>query len=323
MKLQHLSWSQKSMIALKYIQNRLAGNPLLVTIEMTQYCNARCDFCNCWKTEVSPHLGDYLGMVKTLNPLVLALTGGEPLIRKDLPDIVRQIKQNSRWIYVYTVTNGSLLTEEKAHQLWDAGLDQLSISLNYLGDKQDEERQLEGLYEHIATLVPRLIAGRVDNILFNTVIMEENLDQITAIAKQAYEWGAKVSYSCYTDFKNGNGLHLISPERRPELIRTVEELIVLRSKLRNITNSEYYLRRIPEYFTQGGIRGCKAGKSFVQLTPDGYVRACPDFAPECHYTEYHKHGVDNHGCTKCWYSCRGETEGALTPTRVAELIKWG
>lgn len=320
---QHFSWPQKVMFALKYLHNRIVGSPLLVTIEMTQYCNARCDFCNCWKTEVSPRLGDYLAMVKTLNPVFLALTGGEPLIRKDLPDIIRTIKQHSRWIYVYTVTNGSLLTEDKAHWLWEAGLDQLSISLNYLDHRQDEERKLEGLYTHLSTLIPRLVTGGIDNIVLNTVIMEENLDQIPAIAKQAYEWRVKVSYSCYTDFKNGNARHLIRPERWPELIQTVEELLVLRSTLRNLTNSEYYLRRIPEYFMNGGIKRCQAGKNFVQLTPDGYVRACPDVAPECHYTEYHQHGVDNHGCTKCWYACRGETEGALIPARVVELMQWG
>mgnify|MGYP002037447236 CR=1 FL=1 len=75
------------MIAGRYLQNRLSGHPLLVTIEMTQYCNAGCDFCNCWKTEVSPKLGDYVDMVRTLRPLVLAMTGGEPMIRKDLPQV--------------------------------------------------------------------------------------------------------------------------------------------------------------------------------------------------------------------------------------------
>jgi MoaA/NifB/PqqE/SkfB family radical SAM enzyme len=311
------------MIATRYIQNRITGHPLLVTIEMTQHCNAGCDFCNCWKTELSPPLGDYVDMVRTLRPLVLALTGGEPMIRKDLPKIIREIKKSARWIYIYIVTNGSLLTEEKAEALFDAGLDQMSISINYLDRRLDEERKLEGLYEHIATLVPKLTRQQHRNVLFNTVIMEENLDQIPLIPVQAYEWGAKVSFSCYTDFKNGNGHHLISAEKMPELERVVENLIALRSRLHNITNSEYYLKRIPEYFRMGGIGGCKAGKTFIQLTPDGQVRVCPDFAPEIHYSAYHKHGLDNHGCTKCWYACRGETEGVLTPKRVMELIKWG
>lgn len=311
------------MIAGKYIRNRMMGHPLLVTIEMTQYCNAGCDFCNCWKTEISPKLGDYVDMVRTLKPMVVAMTGGEPMIRKDLPKVIRDIKQNFRWIYIYMVTNGSLLTEEKAEELFDAGLDQLSISINYLDSRLDEERKLDGLYAHIAELVPKLTKVNHRNVLFNSVIMEGNLDQIPLIPVQAYEWGAKVSFSCYTDFKNGNGSHLISRDKMAELERVVDQLLQSRSKLHNITNSQYYLRRIPEYFKQGGISGCKAGKSFIQLTPDGQVRACPDFAPEVHYTAYREKGVDNHGCTKCWYACRGETEGSLSPGRVMELIRWG
>ena len=217
------------------------------------------------------------------------------------------------------VTNGSLLTEEKAEELFDAGLDQLSISMNYLDSRLDEERKLDGLYEHIAALAPRLTKEN-RNVLFNSVIMEENLDQVPLIPLQAYEWGAKVSFSCYTDFKNGNGAHLIDNGKMPELENVVDRLIDLRSKYHNITNSEYYLRKIPGYFKNGGISGCKAGKAFIQLTPDGQVRACPDFAPEVHYSDFS--GVDNRGCAKCWYACRGETEGSLTPRRVMELIKW-
>lgn len=322
MKLQNLSWHQKMLIAGRYLRNRIFGYPLMVTIETTQYCNAGCDFCNCWRTDLSPPLGDPVDMISTLKPLILGLTGGEPLIRKDLPEVIHNIKQSTRWIYTYIVTNGSLLTEEKADRLFEAGLDQLSISINFLDDRLDEERKLDGLFAHVAELVP-VLTKKGYNILFNSVIMADNLDQISLIPKRAYDWGAKVSFSCYTDFKNGNDKHLIGPDRRADLDDTVDRLIKLRSQLRNITNSEYYLQRIPEYFRSGGIQGCKAGKSFIQLTPDGQVRACPDFAPEVHYSDFLDQGIDNRGCTKCWYACRGETESALTPKRVAELIRWG
>jgi MoaA/NifB/PqqE/SkfB family radical SAM enzyme len=322
MKLHNLSWPQKMMLAGRYVRNRITGYPLMVTIEMTQYCNAGCDFCNCWRTDLSPPLGDYVDMVKTLKPLILGLTGGEPMIRKELPKIIMEIKNSTPWLYTYIVTNGSLLTEDKASALFEAGLDQLSISINYLDSRLDDERKLDGLYAHIADLIPKLTRVQHRNVLFNTVIMEGNLDQVALIPQQAYDWGAKVSFSCYTDFKNGNSKHLISENKMAILEDTVNELIKLRTSLRNITNSEYYLKRIPEYFQTGGIHGCQAGKSFIQLTPDGQVRACPDFAPEVHYRDFTEQGVENHGCTKCWYACRGETEGALTPKRVMELIKW-
>lgn len=319
MLIRKLTPRQKVQATAKYVRNRVRGNPMLASIEMTKFCNAGCDFCDDWKTKHSPKLGDVVDMVRRLNPMVLALTGGEPLLEKRLPQIIRDVKANQGFIYVYVVTNGSLLTEDKAQAMFDAGLDQLSISMNYLDDRQDQERKLPGLYARIADIVPRLTA-RGWNVVANTVIMRENLDQILPVAQRTQEWGAKVSYSTYTDFKNGNRSHFLSPEELEELRRIVAGLVAHKRKVGNITNSRFYLERIVPYFTNpDGITGCKAGNGFVQLTPDGQVRQCADFAPFVHYTEYR--GMEPTTCTRCWYACRGESEASWTLSRVAELIQ--
>ncbi len=138
------------------------------------------------------------------------------------------------------------------------------------------------------------------------------------MAKQTYDWGAKVSYSCYTDFKNGNQGHYFQNGQMEELTRVVQGLIDHKKRFKNITNSRFYLERIIPYFTSGnGIEGCKAGNGFVQLQPDGMVRQCADFGPFVHYTEYR--GMEPTSCTRCWYSCRGESEASLTLERVVEL----
>lgn len=291
---------------------------MLASIELTKFCNAGCDFCDDWKTKHSPKLGDVVDMVRRLNPMVLALTGGEPLLEKRLPRLIRDIKADQSFIYVYVVTNGSLLTEARAQEMFEAGLDQLSISLDYLDERQDHERKLRGLYERIATMIPRLTA-RGWTVVANTVIMRENLDEILALARRTHEWGAKISYSTYSDFKNGNRSHFLSAEEIATLRRIVADLVEHKRRIGNITNSRFYLERIVPYFTDpNGIAGCKAGNRFVQLTPDGQVRQCADFAPFVHYTEYR--GMEPTTCTRCWYACRGESEASLTLGRVAELI---
>lgn len=55
----------------------------------------------------------------------MALTGGEPLIEKKLPRIIRNVKASHSFIYLHVITNGSLLTEKKAEVLYEAGLDQV------------------------------------------------------------------------------------------------------------------------------------------------------------------------------------------------------
>ena len=153
----------------------------------------------------------------------------------------------------------------------------------------------------------------------NTVIMRDNLDQIVPIARQTHAWRAKVSYSCYTAFKNGNRDHYFSDAELETLRQVVRDLVEHKKRFGNITSSSFYLERIVPYFVDpDGIRGCKAGNGFVQLTPDGQVRQCADFAPFVHYSEYQ--GMEPTNCTRCWYACRGESEASFSLERVAELI---
>jgi GTP 3',8-cyclase len=309
---------EKAVALQKYVSNRIHHRPMLASIEMTKFCNARCDFCDDWKTKHSPKLGDVVDMVRKLNPIVLAITGGEPLLEKNLPQIIRDVKADQKFIYIYMITNGSLLTEERAEELYAAGLNQISVSVNYLDARLDAERQLPGLSAHVSALIPKL-AARGRTIVANTVIMRENLDQIVPIARQTYDWHTTVSYSCYTDFKNGNRSHYFVDGRLEELRGVVDGLIAHKKRYGNIANSRHYLERIVQYYTSDGIPGCKAGNAFVQLTPDGQVRQCSDFAPFVHYKEYR--GMPATDCKRCWYSCRGESESSLSVERVAELLR--
>jgi MoaA/NifB/PqqE/SkfB family radical SAM enzyme len=319
MVIRKLTPRQKMIATAKYFGNRVQGRPMLVSIEMTKHCNAGCDFCDDWKTKHSPKLGDVVDMARRLNPMVLAFTGGEPLLENRLTEIIRTVKAAQSFVYTYIVTNGSLLTERRADDLFAAGLDQLSISLNYLDERQDAERKIAGLSSHLSALIPA-IAAKGHTVLTNTVIMRENLDQIVPIAQQTQRWGAQVSYSCYTHFKNGNRGHYFSPGEIDGLTSVVAGLVEHKRSVGNIANSRFYLERIVQYFSDpDGIQGCQAGNQFVQLTPDGQVRQCADFAPFVHYTEYK--GMRPTSCTRCWYACRGESEASLTLGRAAELLQ--
>jgi len=82
---------------------------MLVNLEITKLCNAKCDFCDYWQTRHEERITDYRPVIRKINPLITVITGGEPMIRKDLPDIVRQIKECSIFIFTSMVTKGDLL----------------------------------------------------------------------------------------------------------------------------------------------------------------------------------------------------------------------
>lgn len=315
---QKLTTKRKVKALLKLGLTTLQGRPRLMNLEVTKFCNAKCDFCDYWKTKKSPRLDDYVDVVRKVRPIVVNITGGEPLLRKDLPHLIRRIHENTFFIYIGMVTHGQLLTVEKARELWDSGLDQLSISMNYLGEAHDRERGIPGLFDHLSKLIPQLLMTGVDNVILNTVIMNENLNVIPRILRQAYEWGIKVSFSSYTALKNGNAEHLVSPEKMRKLRDLIDEIEVLKRAYGNVVSSSYYLNMVPYYFEHGYVEDCKAGQKFIQATPDGYLKACPELPVTQHFSDYKpwKEQVD---CTKCWYGCRGESQVPVTIERFREL----
>lgn len=304
---------------LKFLYINATGRPKLLNLEITKFCNARCDFCDYWETKHEVRLSDYRPIIKRINPLVISITGGEPMVRRDLPNIVKQIKECSIFIFTTMVTKGDLLTVEKAEELFEAGLNQISISLDFLGEKHDSYRGIPGLWKHLSNLIPQL--GKISsNIVLNTIIMEDNLNQVVDIAHQAKEWGVKVSYSSYSVMKTNNTSHFIG-ENVEKVEKVVDELIELRRKWKGvIVSTEYYLKEIPGYFENGEVPKCLAGLNMITVTPSGHMKRCSEMPVVAHGSEYHPGIFDKTKCTACWYSCRGETQGPFTFKRALECL---
>jgi MoaA/NifB/PqqE/SkfB family radical SAM enzyme len=298
-----------------------AGRALFsVNLEVTRRCNARCSFCDYWQAKGQEHrLDDYAPVIRHLDPLHLTITGGEPLLRSDLEQIIRKIKEKATFVYMNMITNGSLLTVERALALWRAGLNQLSVSLDFPDERHDEQRGLPGLWRHLAEVLPQLARTEMDNLSLNTVIMRDNVDDLLDIARIAEEWGFRVSYSTYNPFKNENPDHLITLGQMKALEEMVEGLVLWKRKHRNITNSDFYLNNIPLYFRRGGIPDCLAGRKWVQVSPDGALRRCSDKELLGDWWEFKPNQVPLTPCMECWYACRGEAEAPLGVRRIVEL----
>ena len=98
----------------KGISSYRNNQPLVVSFEVTLSCNANCKHCDCGgiKSEVKQLKPvDYDKLTRLLNPPVVQISGGEPLLRKDIVDIVRAVKQSDGLPYLIFVTNGSLLNQ--------------------------------------------------------------------------------------------------------------------------------------------------------------------------------------------------------------------
>ena len=139
----------------RYFANRREGRPLYVSFELTDACNADCDFCYFRRTEDWDRTLKFddssLETLRTLNPVLVGLVGGEPLIipNPELEKLIDALKNDLRIPLVQMTTNGSKLTLDRYVSLSDAGLDRINISLDYPGERHDEVRGIHGLHSRI------------------------------------------------------------------------------------------------------------------------------------------------------------------------------
>src|SRR5438067_13378024 len=111
-----LSPLEKLRAAGKFLDVTFNKRPLTVSIEVTKRCNARCDFCDYWKISDRDEMTDFIDDVRRFDPQVVVFTGGEPMLRRDLVPLVRQIKELPGFRYITVLTHGGVLTEAKIEE---------------------------------------------------------------------------------------------------------------------------------------------------------------------------------------------------------------
>jgi MoaA/NifB/PqqE/SkfB family radical SAM enzyme len=306
--------------SVRYARLRLTRRPVLVHFEVTMRCNARCDFCDYWKTDPAARateLKSFADAARWFRPMMISFTGGEPLLRRDLEVIVGEVNRAVPLTWLSVITHGALLTPERARSLWDAGIAQFCVSLDFLDERHDAARGIPGLASRILDAVPSLVAAGM-TVRFNTVVKRDNLDDIVPIVRHAHQIGAGVNLSMYTDFKNGNRNHLVTPGDAARLDRLVAELLAFKRRHRGvISNSDWYIAQMPAWL-RGELRGhCRSGETTIHIGPTGMVRRCPDFPASHHWTE--PRGFAPIACNACYYACRGEAQAPLTLSRFRDL----
>lgn len=301
------------------ITNLFNNRLLAISFEVTLSCNCNCRHCDLGgiikdEKQISPQ--DYARIVQILKPLVVQISGGEPLLRQDIVEIVKATKQFGGLPYTILVTNGALLNEEIYLKLKAANLNQLSISLDFPDKRHDDFRRHPGLFEHLEKIVPKLTKYGFKDIVLNTAITRANFQEIISLAKKAKEWGALISFSAYTSLRTGNREYAFEDkEDLKALGQKIQELIEFKRKTNCIVNSKKVLLKILKFFEQGCIPNCKAGLKFVVVMPDGSFVPCSmrryKFSNLEELREKFSHQNLCHGCCGCYVSIRCYSERSI------------
>ncbi len=293
------------------------SRPLVVSFELTHSCTADCIHCDKGGIKPEPkgllQPPDYRRLSRQLKPMAVQLSGGEPLLRKEIEEIVKAVKEPSGLPYLILVSNAHLLTEEKYLKLRSLGVDQFSISLDFPDERHDAFRNAPGLYAHLSDLIPKLARHGYNDIVMNTAITQSNLRVLRANYERAKEWGVSISYSAYTPLRTGKMEHYINSPEDIELLRqTIAELVELKEKNGRIANSTWTLTGTVDFFEKGDIPGCQAGRRFMVVNPDGGFRPCSMFDPTyASQKEIMSKFVATNTCGGCYVSIRAYLDASF------------
>jgi MoaA/NifB/PqqE/SkfB family radical SAM enzyme len=296
--------------------NRTIGRPVCVSFEVTHSCVADCVHCDKGGIKPDPtlmSLDDYRRYSEELKPGLCQMSGGEPLLRDDLEDIIRAVKRPSGMPMVVCVSNFWLMTEERYLSLNKAGVSLFSISLDFPDERHDDFRRIPGLFAKMSELIPHLVKkyGR-DNLVLNSALTHANFATIPELVAKAEEWGTQISFSAYSSLRTGDkSLCITTPEDLALLSRHFDWVKEHKRRSKSVVNSNYILDQTYRFFAEGGRGGCQAGRRFLVVRPDGLVNACsmfPDLQYKTRDEAFEGFKTTRESCDQCYVAIRAGTE---------------
>ena len=300
-------------IALHTIKNLLLRRPICVALEVTHNCTANCRHCD-KGPEVEDHAvepAEYRKICDRLSPSLIQIAGGEPLKRKELTEIVRELYRPNKTPFLVLITNASLLTKDKYLELRQAGIRQFSISLDFPDKRHDDFRRVPGLFDHLDKLIPELLSLGNGDVVVNTCITRVNYPYLLDIAKKVGEWGAKLNFSSYTDLRTNNRKYnLRHPEDTAKLNAIIDKMYSGNGEYGNVMTSEKVIRRYNKFYEKLYMPNCGAGYRFLIVNPDGRLTPCAMFIEERYDSreELIEKFAKKSDCGGCYISMRANTE---------------
>ena len=258
-------------------------------ISITDRCNYKCVYCRSGtdgpQFSEMP-IADYVRIARIFVGLGITkvrLTGGEPLLRRGLVEMVRQLGRMRTLeggpLDIAMTTNGHLLAE-MAQPLADAGLTRVTVSMDAVdaGEFARITRVPNG-YERVLAGIRAAQRAGLDPVKINCVLLRGfNDDQITAFGRFAREEGVAVRFIEFMPLEEGRVWS-------PEIVVTLDEIVrrmALFMPLREVGHARSETAR--RYVFEDGIgeigiiapvsRPFCGHCSRIRLTSDGKIRTC-------------------------------------------------
>ena len=245
--------------------------------ELTYRCPLKCPYCSNplelaqYKNELDTETWlRVLREAAELGVIQVHFSGGEPMVRSDLAELVREAKRLD--LYSDISTGATYATETRLRELREAGLDAVQISL--LDPRPEMNDRLAGASSYVQKCQAILDAKRLGfPVTLNVVFHRHNLDEIETVIALATEWQVERLELAHTQYIGW------AFRNRAALLPSLDQLnhakeVVDRAKERLAGKMEI-LHVLPDYYQQYP-KACLHGwgNVFMSVAPDGAVLPC-------------------------------------------------
>lgn len=273
----------KNYAVLKHTYHNLLRNsglrpgPLMVSWVATNRCDSKCVYCEARANEADPkelttdEIKKVIDDLAGLNVQRFFVIGGEPLMRRDLFDVLAHARQQEMTVGIFT---NSLQYKKYQQQIQDAGLQNIWTSIDGLETTHDKYRGRSGAYA--TTMAAMEYFARIDIPVrvINTVVHPGNMHEMSALFERVMASGA-TWWRLGTVAPVGRAMEkdefCLSAEATKALLRFAEACrrefnVTITEEMGYIGCYEDTLRDGPFY--------CHAGQTFCAIMPDGNVVPC-------------------------------------------------
>jgi radical SAM protein with 4Fe4S-binding SPASM domain len=257
--------------------------PLVVSWNLTRKCNMKCSHCyiNATNKELEGELTtaeskNLIDQIAEVSRPLLILSGGEPLLRKDVYELIRY--GTEKGLRMGLGSNGGLIDAKVGQLLKEAGVKTVSISLDSnIPQQHDEFRGVTGSWKKAIAAIKILVESKV-LVQVNTTLTQQNYNQIDEIMSLVEDIGVE-NFHLFFLVPTGRGAKMadISPAMYEDMIKTT---------FAKTSNHRLNVRPscAPQFMRiakdmgldmRQWIRGCIAGMYYCRIYPNGDVTPCP------------------------------------------------
>lgn len=257
-----------------------------IRISITDRCNLRCVYCmpeNGISLTKHKEILSYEEIIRLCKIFVqtginkVKITGGEPLVRKDLNKLIKNMKEIEGIDEVTLTTNGILL-EDQIHGLVEAGLDSINISIDTLEEETYRELTRTGDVNKVIKGIKRCLDYKNLKVKINAVsIKGKNEDEIIDLIKLCKDSDISIRFIEVMPIGLGKSINGLNDEEVMSIIeKSIGKLTPYTEKIGNGPS---------KYYTLDGYRGkigfisavnhkfCEKCNR-VRLTCEGFLKAC-------------------------------------------------